>query len=387
MRVKKNLFLTGLIVFLNNVCLYNFVAILYFKSITNSFALAMSVFAIITISTAIFEIPTGIISDKIGRKKTVILGSVCSVLCAITLLLANNYYYLILFAIINGMEFAFFSGNNDAYVYENLKEINNEKEYIGFFGKIKSMGYLAGAISGLTGAVLLYFFSYKLIIEISIIPKVIQLIISFFLREVKIAKTKNNLKYEILKEPFKEVLKNKLLLKKIVFDGIMESINECCFQFRSAFYEIVWPIWAIGIPGILANIGAFVSNWFSGKIIKKISRKKYWILGHFYSMLANIIAVAINNAISPIVMVSNSLFHSDFIDSEIEQKLYKDEIRASMGSIKSFIQSILFSMFSILLGIIADYFSIVISFVIFQLINIVPIILNSKIIEKVEKEY
>ena len=386
-RVKKNLFLTGLIVFLNNVCLYNVVAILYFKELTNSFVLAMSVFAIATISTAAFEIPTGILSDKIGRKKTIVFGSVCSVLGAITLFLAKNYYFLVLFAIINGIERAFFSGNNDAYVYENLKMINIEKYYIGFIGKIKSMGYLAGAFSGLVGAVLLYFFSYKLIITVSIIPKVLQLITSFLLGEIEKTKTKTISKLESLKRPIKEVFKNKLLLKKVVFDGIMESTNESCFQFRSAFYETVWPMWAIGIPGILANVGAFVSNWFSGKIIKKVSRKKYWIFGQFYSVIANVLAVLINNVISPIVMVSNSLFHSDFLNSEIEQKLFKDEIRASMGSVKSFIQSVLFSIFSVLLGIIADCFGVVTSFVIFQLINIVPIILNSKIIEKVEKEY
>ena len=104
-------------------------------------------------------------------------------------------------------------------------------------------------------------------------------------------------------------------------------------------------------------------------------------------MFSNTIAVITNNIISPIIMISNSLFHSDFIDSEIEQKLYKDEYRASMGSIKSFIQSILFAVFSVILGLIADYFNIVTSFIIFQLINIIPIIMNSKIIENVEKNY
>lgn len=383
-RVKKNLFLTGSIIFLNSINFYNVVAILYYKAITNSYALGMTVYAITTISSAIFELPTGILSDRIGRKKTIVYGSICSLISSIILFLSNNYSLLVLYAIIKGMEMAFFSGNNDAYVYDNLKSVNDEKNYIKFIGKIKSMEYLAGAFSGLIGAGLLYFFSYKLIIGISIIPKVIQLIISFFL--VAITKINNISKAEILKRPVKEVLKNKLLLKKILFDGIMQSTNEACYQFRSAFFESVWPIWAVGIPGILANIGAFISNWFSGRIIKRVSRKKYWLLGHFYSMFANIVAIIINNVISPIVMVSNSIFHSDFIDSEVEQKMYKNEYRASMGSIKSFIQSVLFSIFSVLLGFIADYFSIITSIVIFQLINIVPIIINSKIIERVGNE-
>lgn len=386
-KCKKNLLLISLIIFLNNINLYNVVAILYYKSITNSFVLGMSIFSITTISSAIFELPTGIISDKIGRKKTIVYGSSCSVLSAIILFLANNYYLLILFAIINGIEMAFFSGNNDAYVYDNLCMINNKEKYINSIGKVKSMEYLAGAISGLIGAGLLYCFSYKLIIGISIIPKVIQLVISLFLKAIKNNETNTNSNKKLIKGALKESLENKLLLKKVLYDGILQSTNESCYQFRSAFYETVWPIWAIGIPGILSNIGAFISNWCSEKLISKTSRKKYWFLSHSYSMFSNTIAVITNNIISPIIMISNSLFHSDFIDSEIEQKLYKDEYRASMGSIKSFIQSILFAVFSVILGLIADYFNIVTSFIIFQLINIIPIIMNSKIIENVEKNY
>ena len=382
-KCNKNLILICLIIFCNSINLYNVVAILYFKSITNSFVLGMSIFSIVTISAAIFELPTGIISDKIGRKKTIVYGSVCSLLSTFILFMANNYFLLIIYAIISGIEIAFFSGNNDAYVYENLKMINNEKDYIKYIGKVKSMGYLAAALSGFIGAILLYFFSYKFIIGISIIPKLIQLILSLFLGTINLI---NNMKKtEMITKPIKEVLKNKLLLKKVLYDGIMESTSESCYQFRSAFYETVWPIWAIGIPGILSNLGAFVSNWFSEKIIRKTTRKKYWLFSHFYSIMSNITAVIINNVISPIILVSNSLFHNDFINSEIEQKLYKDEYRASMGSIKNFIQSILFSAFSIALGLIADYFSIVTSFVIFQLINIIPTIANSKIIESVEK--
>lgn len=385
--VNRNLILMCLIVFLNNINFCNTIAILYYKYVTNSFVLGMSIFSITTISSAIFELPTGIISDKIGRKKTIVYGSSCSVLSAIILFLANNYYLLILFAIINGIEMAFFSGNNDAYVYDNLCMINNKEKYINSIGKVKSMEYLAGAISGLIGAGLLYCFSYKLIIGISIIPKVIQLVISLFLKAIKNNETNTNSNKKLIKGALKESLENKLLLKKVLYDGILQSTNESCYQFRSAFYETVWPIWAIGIPGILSNIGAFISNWCSEKLISKTSRKKYWFLSHSYSMFSNTIAVITNNIISPIIMISNSLFHSDFIDSEIEQKLYKDEYRASMGSIKSFIQSILFAVFSVILGLIADYFNIVTSFIIFQLINIIPIIMNSKIIENVEKNY
>jgi len=45
--------------------------------------LEMNLFSIIMISSAVFELPTGIFSDFIGRKKTMMLGAVCSVLLII----------------------------------------------------------------------------------------------------------------------------------------------------------------------------------------------------------------------------------------------------------------------------------------------------------------
>ena len=75
---KKSIKIMALLNLMSEFKLYGVIAILYYMQVTNSMALAMSIFSIATISSCIFEIPTGIISDKIGRKKTIILGSIFS---------------------------------------------------------------------------------------------------------------------------------------------------------------------------------------------------------------------------------------------------------------------------------------------------------------------
>jgi len=62
-----------------------------------------------------------------------------------------------------------------------------------------------------------------------------------------------------------------------------------------------------------------------------------------------------NNVFSPIVMVTNSVFPTDVAKSDISQKLYKDEYRSSMGSLKSLIGSLMYSVFAIIVGFIADW--------------------------------
>lgn len=76
--VKKNASLLGLISFLSEFRLYAAIAVLYFTEITGSMTLGMGVFSVTMLSSALLELPTGILSDVVGRKKTIVLGTMAS---------------------------------------------------------------------------------------------------------------------------------------------------------------------------------------------------------------------------------------------------------------------------------------------------------------------
>lgn len=141
--VKRNIVLIGILNLLMEFKLYGAVCILYFVSITKSIALGMSIFSITMISAAILEIPTGALSDKIGRKKTIILGTIASLIYIILFAISKNYIILLIGAIFEGLERALFSGNNEALIYDTLKELKKENEYDKYLGKTNSMYYFA----------------------------------------------------------------------------------------------------------------------------------------------------------------------------------------------------------------------------------------------------
>lgn len=369
--------------FFSEFKLYGVIAILFYNQISNSMMLGMSIFSISTLVSCIAEIPTGIISDKVGRKKTIILGSIFSTLSLFFMAIAKNYIVLIVSAFFNGIEISFYSGNNEAYIYEMLREDLKENEYNNYAGKINSMKYLSGAVSAAIGCVIAYFTSYRIIILFSFIPKIFLLLISFKLKEINNIKINDNIKKQI-KESIKLVISNNILKKQIIADGIEEGISEACFQFRSSFYELVWAKWSLGIPGILSNLGATFANWNNSKVIKKIGRKKAYCFISIYSVLTNIIGVLIKSFISPLIMISNSLFTIEIIKMEVEQKLYDDKYRASMGSVKSFFKNVIFALISLLIGFVADRFGIIASFVIFQMLRIISLYLYSNILRNME---
>jgi len=94
MVLHKNIKLLTWFNFFTDFRLYAPIAIIYFARVSGSYALGMSIFSITMISSALFEIPTGIFSDKIGRKKTVILGALLAVLYSLFYALGQSFFML-----------------------------------------------------------------------------------------------------------------------------------------------------------------------------------------------------------------------------------------------------------------------------------------------------
>ena len=384
--MKRNLKIMGLLNLLMDFKIYGAFAIIYYSEVSGSMTLGMSIFSIAMISAAIFEFPTGMIADKIGRRNTVIMGCLNSLIYAIILACTNSYLGLVFVSIFEGLEMAFFSGNNQAFIYDTLKDAGKEGEFKHYLGKTNSMYNMAGILSTILGLVFAYFTSIKMLMILSVIPRVFELIMAFRLKEVTRYSIEEENVFKQAKTVVKLVKDNKILRKQIVADGISDAIGEATFQFRSEFYKMVWPLWAVGIPGILANVGAFIGNWFSGKILKKWENEKFIIFSNFFSIISNWISVLMNNVFAPFVMITNSIFPTNVAKSDISQSLYKDEYRSSMESLKSLVGSILYSIFAIIVGLLADWKGAIFALFTSQFLKFIVIGIYGKILTIREKK-
>src|SRR5438046_688143 len=112
--VSRNLHLLGWFNFWADFRPYGPIAILYFTHVSGSYALGMSIFSAAMLSQSFFELPTGVLSDMIGRKKTVVYGAVASVFALIIYAIGGTYLALLTGAIFEGLSRSFYSGNNEA---------------------------------------------------------------------------------------------------------------------------------------------------------------------------------------------------------------------------------------------------------------------------------
>lgn len=354
--LSRNIKVLTLLNFFIDFRFYSAIAIIYFFRIAGSYAQGMLVFSIIMLSSALFELPTGIFSDIIGRRKTVILGSLFIVLAVIFYAL-GQYYFLIIGAVAEGISRAFYSGNNNALLHDSLSQEGKSDQYDHFLGTTTAPTQIAAGIAAIIGG-LLAAISFNLVMWLSVVPQLATLLTSFYLVEPKIKDKINTNIYYHLKEAVDKFKQNHKLRMLSLSSIISYGIGEASWEFQVAFYNTLLPVWALGIAKTLSNIGAALSFHFSGRIIKRFSALKLLLLSSIYNRFVNLIALIFPTIFSPILMTSTSLNFgvTTVAKNSLLQKEFTHEQRATMGSLNSFAGSIFFAIFAYFLGLIADSF-------------------------------
>ncbi|KKR48090.1 MAG: hypothetical protein UT85_C0042G0003 [Candidatus Levybacteria bacterium GW2011_GWA2_40_16] len=365
--MNRNIKLLTWFNFFTDFKLYAPVAIIYFSQVSGSFALGMAIFSIAMVSSALFEIPTGIFSDMIGRKKTVILGAISAVLYVVFYALGTSFIFLAIGALFEGLSRSFYSGNNDALLHDSLSSEKQEHLYEKYLGRINAMFQIALAISAVLGGVIAYW-SFPLVIWLSVIPQIICLVLASKIIEPRVPIIESGNVYKHLAEAFSLFVKNRKLRILGGANAIGFGFGEVGYEFQSAFYQTVWPVWAIGIAKSLSNIGATISFYYSGRIIKKYNAPWILFIGSLYNRAAGTIAVLFPSPISPLLMSSTSLTYgvATVAENGLMQKEFTQKQRATMSSLNSFIGNIFFGIIAVIIGFFADKLSPAIALLIVQ---------------------
>ena len=353
---KKNIRLLKIFNFLIGFTFFAPLAIIYFSRVSGSYALGASIFGITMLASAIFEVPTGIWSDRVGRRGTIILGSWARVIAFVLYAIGLSYWWLVAGAILEGLSRSFYSGNNDAFLHDTLADDNLENDFHEYQGKVSSTEQLAMGLSALLGGIIANF-SFTYLIWMSVISQAYMLYISYQFIEPKSRKKLDSNVYSHIKEAIKLFISNKKLRLLSLASMLGYSISEIKWEFTSAFTATVWPIWAIGISRMLPSFGASLSFYFSGKLIRKYTEVKILLFDSIFGKLASFVAYGFPTIFSPIILSVPSILYGvgSVAEKTLMQKEFTDDQRATMSSLNSLGGSIGFAAMSIFLGSLADY--------------------------------
>lgn len=91
---------------------------------------------VFSLASLVAEVPTGYLADRLGRKRTMLLGVVLLVVANIVAFFAHGFWEFVAFFVLLACSGSCFSGTEEALLYDSLKETNQEHKMTAFNGKM-----------------------------------------------------------------------------------------------------------------------------------------------------------------------------------------------------------------------------------------------------------
>lgn len=192
----------------------------------------------------LLEVPSGAVADKLGRKTSVVVGSVIAAFAFALYGIFTGIAFYLVGEFLIALAVALLSGADQALIYDSLKEAGEEKEGKKVLGNahaftLAGMG-LAAPLGGLIGGL----YGLQTTVMLTAIPILLSAGIMLTIKEPKIhEKVSESKRYiEIVKSGFLFFYKHRTL-RTLAFDAILVA---------SAGYFVIWlyqPLLAAsGVP-------------------------------------------------------------------------------------------------------------------------------------------
>jgi len=267
-RVQRNILLLQIISPLKSAWIWLGIWVLYYLNFTNNAGIGIMETVILVLSVTL-EIPTGVLADIIGKRKTIILSLIFAVAGYVVMSSATSLTHLIISGVVWSFDTALFSGTADAILYDSLKQVKREDEFDKYISRIRVFSLITMAVCSLIGG---FMYSYNIrapFIATGIIY-LLSLILSLFLVEPQIDSLKYKFKesLQLVKISIKELTSSKInrsALATILLLGSFVHIfteyldfailNDQGFSEKAlgAIYAVAPIITALGISLITRN--------------------------------------------------------------------------------------------------------------------------------------
>ncbi|VVB84093.1 Major Facilitator Superfamily protein [uncultured archaeon] len=346
--------------------------------------------AVLAISLFIFQIPTGIIADLIGRKKMLRFGYLFTGILFSLLFFFKDFYIILLLFVLLGFTQSLISGKDESWVVDLLLHEKRKDLIKDYYNKLNSILYLGAICSGIIGAILVKSFGLPIFLLSTGFAYLSGFFVFSFGKESFINNKKKIHKYFFnhTKKSFRYILHNKNLLLLILiaaFVSICSSFSGSN-MWNALFTKIGLKDYWFGYLFSAVSFFGFVIPLLNKKIVKKTGgEKKFFIFILSFISLISIMVILFNSIFVLILLflLYSSLFFSyNPVRGYFFQNLISGKMRTTiLGINNTFIQ--LVSALSLpLAGFAADKLGIKFSLLMGGLILIPSIILVLKIKKK-----
>ncbi len=227
----------GLYGFLKNQRFFDPFLMLFFLEKGMTFFQIGVLYAVREIGTNLLEIPSGFLSDALGRRRTLASSFIFYIFSFAIFYFFSSYSIFIGAMLCYSVGEAFRSGTHKAMIFTYLKEMGWSKLKVHYYGHTRSWSQMGSAVSSLIAAFIVFYTGeIRYVFLCSIVPYILDLILilsypKFLDGEIKLAKdisTKE--KFKDIFSVFLQTFKNPIIFKATnnlsLYDGFFKAVKD-----------------------------------------------------------------------------------------------------------------------------------------------------------------
>ncbi|RLG20930.1 hypothetical protein DRN74_04295 [Candidatus Micrarchaeota archaeon] len=307
-----------------------------------------------------FEIPTGSIADKIGRKKSLLLGSVLSALACVVYVSYPAFAVFALGELLFAVGAALNSGAAEAFAYDYLKRTGRDMHSLGLFSKMRAASVIAHILAlplGTGIASLLPFpMSLRMPMFLTALPFSIAAIVALSMKEPELSGrgkayltlVRKGLTYLVRHEKLRALAIDKASISAVAFMMF--------WLYQAILMKYNLHIFWFGVLAAVFNIAGVIAIGILVKAEDKLGLKNTLSAT---SLIIGLSYIATSLGIVPIavlgitVVISLKLGREPIFDHYMNRHI-ASETRATVLSAVSMLQRLLISLLYVVVGVLAD---------------------------------
>lgn len=303
-----------------------------------------------------FEIPSGVAADVFGRKKTLVMSRIASLISSIFMILSEGFWTTAFSIGFSALSYNLASGTREALAYDSLKAAGQEEGYNKFASTEMMLYRIVNSTATLCAGLALWL-GYKKAYAVDVVFSLAAMIIACRLVEVNISEKQNNEKIterlvNVITESIKFLVSNKRARLIMVLNSLIGAVSTLVLFFLQAKLPMAGLNNAmlgptLFIMGLGAALGAKMVLYFRNSCYSKIM---------IISSIGVIFAFAMTFTGNPYFMSFGGFvgaFADDFLEVRTDvilNEMIPSEQRATLVSVSSFMFSVVMIVLSIFMG-------------------------------------
>ncbi len=325
--------------FLKNQTYFVPIMIVFFQDLGLSYSEIFWIYTIGSGFSFLIEIPTGLIADIFGKRKSVIVSRFFIFLSFMVFGFASGFWSLVLANVLYEFGKSFRSGTETAYVFDCLKQNKDAPGYTYVKANQKFYARLSEAIATAIGGFLAVNFGFNFVFFIASVPALVNFLQTLTWRKIKENEEKYQFKqsaifaWNSLKSVFQNKILSKIVFNILIFSSTLFAADKFIQPYMQAvgieiaYFGLIYSVSLLLIAFFIKYISKLEEKFSGEKVMNYITVIAIIPLLILATGYQGVLGVALffallvaENVRSPI---ANTVFHGN-IDSKN---------RATMGSI------------------------------------------------------